>query len=205
MSSVSFRTLKSRLSDWMLHLEASELQNRLSEFPVARWVHPVVSLLYSQNEILFRKAVEICGWVVDRLWTENREDARNVIRRLFWSLNEESGGIGWGAAEALGAILARNEAIAKEYGRMLASLLRTQSSFIDHPRILQGILWAVGRVARRFPDSLGSDAAELIAPYLQSPDVRIQRLALQARQILQPIDDAKDGAFMDDAIKTGCL
>jgi hypothetical protein len=189
----------------MLHLDASELQHRISEFPASRWVHPVVSLLYSQNETMFRKAVELCGWVVDRLWTENREDARNVIRRLFWSLNEESGGIGWGAAEALGEILARNEAIAKEYGRMLASLLRTQSSFIDHPRILQGILWSVGRVARHFPDSLGSDAGELIAPHLQSPDPQIQCLAFQARQILQAVDDSKHHDFMDDPIKTGCL
>lgn len=198
MSSVSFRTLKIRLMDWVLHLDADELQDQLSEFPAARWVHPVISLLYSKNEMVFRKAVVLCGWVVNRLWIENREDARNVIRRLFWSLNEESGGIGWGSAEALGEIMARNEAIAREYGRMLASLLRTQSSFIDHPRILQGILWAVGRVARRFPDSLGSDVGELVAPYLRSSDRQIQRLALLARQ---GIEDSDDRDSSNDTIK----
>lgn len=193
------------LTDSILRLDTGGLQRRLSEFPAAKWVHPVVSLLYSQNETVFWKAVALCGWVVNQLWIENREDARNVIRRLFWSLNEESGGIGWGSAEALGEILARNESIAGEYGRMLASMLRAQSSFIDHPRIIQGILWAVGRVARHFPDSLGSDVEGLIAPYLQSPDTRIQCLALQACQTLQEADDSKHHDLMDDPIKKGCL
>jgi len=39
----------------------------------------------------------------------------------MWSLNDESGGIGWGAPEAMGAIMARHTGLADEYANICGS------------------------------------------------------------------------------------
>jgi len=170
MAEGGFRKRKALLTRWIREYDVPELKARLAEAPTAAWVHPVLTLLYQREETVFSKAVELCGWLVQRLWEEDREAARNVIRRLFWSLNEESGAIGWGAPEALGAIIASSEPIAREYARLLLSLLRTQASFIDHPSILNGILWAAVRVVGSFPQLMDSDVLDVLAPYCNHPD-----------------------------------
>lgn len=170
MSEGGFRKRKSSLTRWIREYDIPELKARLAEASAAAWVHPLLSLLYQREETVFLKAVELCGWLVQRLWEEDREAARNVIRRLFWSLNEESGAIGWGAPEALGAIVSSSESIAREYARLLLSLLRSQASFIDHPSILNGILWAAVRVVRSFPQHIDTDVSDVLAPYCNHPD-----------------------------------
>jgi hypothetical protein len=45
------------------------------------------------------------GEVMAHLADKDMESARVIMRRLMWSLNDESGGIGWGAPEAMGEIV----------------------------------------------------------------------------------------------------
>ena len=54
------------------------------------------------------------GAVVAHLAEKDMESARVVMRRLMCSLNDESGGIGWGAPEAMGEIIASHEGLASE-------------------------------------------------------------------------------------------
>ncbi|MEW6259225.1 MAG: DVU0298 family protein [Thermodesulfobacteriota bacterium] len=185
MSKGSFRKRKSQLNRWIREYGVPELKTRLADAPAAAWVHPVLSMLYHREEAVFPKAVELCGWVVLRLWNEDREAARNVIRRLFWSLNEESGSIGWGSPEALGAIIESSESIAREYARLLISLLRSQASFIDHPSILNGILWAAVRIVRSFPQFMDTDVSDVLEPYCNHPDPAIHEPARIARTLIE--------------------
>ncbi len=185
MPESGFRNRKAQLHRWIRECDVPELKDRLAEAPTAAWVHPVLSLLYQREETIFPKAVELCGWIVQRLWNEDREAARNVIRRLFWSLNEESGAIGWGAPEALGAIIASSESIAREYARLLISLLRSQASFIDHPSIRSGILWASVRVIRSFPQLMDSDVSDVLASYCDHPDPATHEPARLAKTLLE--------------------
>ena len=46
------------------------------------------------------------GAVVANLAEKDMESARVVMRRLMWSLNDESGDIGWSRPEAMGEIIA---------------------------------------------------------------------------------------------------
>jgi hypothetical protein len=107
---------------------------------------------------------------------ENMESARVVMRRLMWSLNDESGGIGWGAAEAMGEIMARNSRMADEYACILISYINPCGNFIDHPELQKGILWALGRLAQERPRHAAA-AATFLIPFLSSPDPFLRGLA----------------------------
>jgi len=52
------------------------------------------------------------------------EELREIIRRLLWSMNDESGGVGWYAAEAAAAVLAGAPELIREYGIILASHMK---------------------------------------------------------------------------------
>ena len=70
------------------------------------------------------------GAVVEKLAWEDMEGARVIMRRLMWSLNEESGGIGWGAPEAMAEIMARHLELAREYSHMLISYMDYEGNFL---------------------------------------------------------------------------
>jgi hypothetical protein len=89
------------------------------------------------------------------------EDARIMMRRLMWTLNDESGGIGWGSPEAMGETMARNAVLTKEYAAILASYLNPAGNYLEHEMLQRGVLWGVSRLAR----SRGAAAART-APFL---------------------------------------
>jgi hypothetical protein len=119
------------------------------------------------------------GRMVSRLADENLESARVVMRRFMWNLNEESGGIGWGCPEAMGECMARSVRLADEYGCILSSYLHPERNFIEHPALQEGVLWGIGRLAQSRPAAMAG-CAELIAPFLGSPEAALRGLAAWA-------------------------
>ena len=90
------------------------------------------------------------GLAVSRMAAKNMEAARIVMRRLMWSMNEESGNLGWGIPEAMGCILAESPALAREYGRILVSYghdTGREDNFIEHAPLRRGVYWGIGRLA----------------------------------------------------------
>ncbi|MCX8037371.1 MAG: HEAT repeat domain-containing protein, partial [Candidatus Sumerlaeia bacterium] len=105
------------------------------------------------------------------------EAARDIVRRLNWSLTEESGAIGWGAPEAIGEICARHEQLAAEFGSVLLSYLYEPND-LGNPVLLRGALWGLGRLAELRPHLLRQyGCVEKIKPYLESPDAALRRLS----------------------------
>jgi len=87
----------------------------------------------------------------------------------MWSLNDESGGIGWGAPEAMGEIMARHEGFAKEYSAILGSYIREDGNFLEHPALQRGVIWGIGRLAQKRPNFLlGVDAH--LSEFMDSKD-----------------------------------
>jgi hypothetical protein len=72
------------------------------------------------------------------------ELAQPLVTRLYWSLNDESGGIGWMSAPALGEIGRRAPQLLRECVRPLVR-------YLDEPFLLAGALWAIGRLAPAYP------------------------------------------------------
>jgi hypothetical protein len=125
---------------------------------------------YAKDELIRFRSVTAMGFVGKRLTENYMEGARNLMRRLMWNLNDESGGIGWGSAEAMGEVLSQSPAMAVEFDSILFSFLDTKANYIDNPQLQQGILWGIGTYAKADPAQVTGYRAGLIAPFLGCSD-----------------------------------
>jgi len=117
------------------------------------------------------------GSAVSDLAESDIESARNIIRRLMWNLNDESGGIGWGSVESMGDILAKNRRLAQEYSSVLFSYAREDGNFQEHELMQRGVLWGIGRLCQSWPDLPEDDAVKHIMHFFESADAHVRGLA----------------------------
>ena len=123
------------------HLERGEFAAVLALAAADRGaVRALVSLLYDPDELVRWRAVSALG----HLAGAHPELARPLVTRLYWSLNDESGGIGWMSAPALGEI-------GRRAPRLLSECVRPLVRYLDEPFLLAGALWAIGRLAPAYP------------------------------------------------------
>lgn len=170
------RALKAKVYELLTSVDIETALEELCRFPARRVINPLFTFLYNNDEQTRWRAVTAVGSVVSKLADEDAESARVIIRRLMWNLNDESGGIGWGSPEAMGEILASNEALAKEYARILISYAREDGNFQEHECMQRGVLWGIGRLSQVRPE-LVKNAAKSLIPYLKSPDASVRGLA----------------------------
>ncbi len=162
-------------------------------------VNPLLALL-PRGGLLTWRAVVMLGRVTERLAETAMEDARTVMRRCMWHLNEDSGNMGWGVAEAMGEILARSPALAKEYGRVSLSYARDTGfadNFIDHAALRRGAYWAIGRFSPLYPE-YRDEGAELLLRGLEDEDAQSRGISAWGIGRL-----ARQGAFTDAALREG--
>ncbi len=149
---------------------------QILQLPPRQAINPLISLLYSLRETTRWRAVAAIGSLVDAQAETDLDWARVVMRRLMWSLNDESGGIGWGCAEAMGEICAKSERLAGEFAKILVSYLTPGQNFIENEALQRGTLWAVGRIAQVQPERIRASAPTLI-PFLEASDPVLRGLA----------------------------
>lgn len=136
--------------------------------PTAKEAVNALLALLPRPELRWQAAYGL-GLAVSRLATQEREEARVIMRRLMWSLNEESGNIGWGIPEAMGCILAHSPAMAKEYARIFLSYgyeTGKDDNYLDFAALRAGVYWGVGYLALHSRDealpALGQLGRELL-------------------------------------------
>ncbi len=113
-------------------------------------VSPLLSFLPHGGALKWRSVLAL-GLVVSALAAREGglATAREVMRRLMWHMNEDSGNIGWGICEAFGEICAQSPTLASEYGRIALSYVRDTGkadNYLEHGPLRQGAYWAVGRL-----------------------------------------------------------
>ncbi len=128
-------------------------------------------LLCEPAGLLRWRAIEGLGAAAARLAAENPEAARNIIRNLIWTINEESGGIGWGAAESIGEIIYRCPDAFPEFASIVISRAEEQM-------LRPGVLWAAGRIAQARPDLVREYLPDL-AGFLDDPDPVVRGYTLR--------------------------
>lgn len=152
-------------------------------------VSQAVAALCSQEQETRWRAVEAVGFLASKLAQQDREAARDVVRRLLWSLNEESGSIGWGVPEALAEILAREKELAREFLPIFISFLDPSHLAGVPPVIAQGFLWGVFRLGELYKDLLGNpEILKTIGTFLASPDACSRGMAVLALKKLQALE-----------------
>ncbi|WP_448873176.1 DVU0298 family protein [Desulfobulbus propionicus] len=151
-------------------------------------INALFALICREDPDLHWQAVTCMGLAVARLANQEMEEARIIMRRLLWSLNDESGGIGWGAPESMAEVMCCHGGLAEEYVHMLISYMREDGeeicqdgNYLEHPLLQRGLLWGVARLAACRPELLlRKGAAADIPPYLQADDGEVRGLAALA-------------------------
>ncbi|MBF0467297.1 MAG: hypothetical protein HQK61_00175 [Desulfamplus sp.] len=141
------KKLKQTIYELLTMSDEQKAIEELLEFPPAKSINPLFSFIQNSNENIKWRAVRAMGKVVAKMASKNLESARVVMRRLMWSLNDESGGIGWGAPEAMGEIMAQDERLASEYKKILLSYVDEKGNFLEHEPLRKGAVWAIERLS----------------------------------------------------------
>ena len=105
--------------------------------------------LYDIDERLRWSAIETAAKLMQRWWSSGREDkVRIYIRTLFWSISDESGGIGWSSPQTIAEIIVNIPELIDPYGSMMIAYS------IDEPPLIKGGLWGIGRLGRKITEAV---------------------------------------------------
>jgi len=167
-----------KILERLLSVRSAQSDSELSRFTPMQLINSLFSFLYHTDTSIRREAVSMMGETAAKLAEDDMESGRNVIRRLMWNLNDESGSIGWGSPEAMGEILARHEKLASEYGHILASYTLPEGNYLENEILQRGLLWALLRVLKTHPE-LFRRWDPLLLPYLESGDPAVRSLAAE--------------------------
>lgn len=157
-------------------------------FPLQPAISGLTACLYRTEERIKWHAVSAIGTLMNELAEVDMEEARDVMRRLLWSMNEESGGIGWGIPEAMAEIMVVNDNLAREYGHLLISYMR-EENYLELPAMQRGLMWGIGRLSKVRPKlMLAKDGDGYLSIYLESVDRLVVGLAARAFGFLKVRD-----------------
>jgi HEAT repeat protein len=178
------RSLKKKLFDLLNQGDLDKALVEIGRLPPRQIINPLLSFIQSGNEKVKWGAVKAAGHVVSRLADSDLEAARVIMRRLMWTLNDESGGIGWGSPELMGEILAAHGGLAREYAHILLSYARPDGNYLEHEGLQRGLLWGIGKLSEKRPE-LVKESAGVLLPFLESQDGVIRGLAARVMGLLQ--------------------
>jgi hypothetical protein len=177
---------KRRLAALLKTAEVEELLAELERLSPSTVVNALFAGICSAHEKTRWNAITAMGPVVAAIADQEMEDARVVMRRFMWSLNDESGGIGWGAPESMGEILANHDGLAEEYTHVLVAFMREDGFYLELPELQRGLMWGIGRLAQEKPDLLHSKkVVNYQLPYLDSKDATVRGLAAWSMGLLK--------------------
>lgn len=175
-------------------LDAGDLQlslHELRKWPRRRVLRALLGSLCEGGEERKGRVVSVLGLLTAELAGDDMEEARELMRRLTWSLNEESGSSGWGAPQAMAEIMAVHEGLAEEYAHMLVSYMREDGNYLENPFLQRDLLRGVGRLSGARPDLMKKRGADLhLLAFLESTDRVVQGLAAWCAGILE-VDAAR--------------
>lgn len=152
---MNFRQLKAALYPL---LDTENILEDLEEIVAlgSKVLNPLFSFLLHLQPRIRWHAVTALGLVVAKLAEQDVEKGRVVMRRLIWMLNDESGGIGWGAPESMGEIMCHVRILANEFSNLLFSYLVAdpggKDNFLEYLPLRQGAFWGSARFAQARPD-----------------------------------------------------
>ncbi len=86
----------------------------------------LLSLAYDTDENIRNCSIEAIGIFSEIMAKNDIEKVRDLIRRQFWLMNDESGGIGWNSPDIIGEILVNVPSLIDEFGDLLLAYLKEE-------------------------------------------------------------------------------
>lgn len=107
--------------------------------------------LYDIDDHIRWPAIEAAAEFMRSRWGSGEQDkVRQYIRTLFWSMTDESGGIGWSSPQTIAEIIFRIPELIDPYGSMMIAYS------IDEPPLAKGCMWGIGRVGGPITEAVES-------------------------------------------------
>ncbi len=177
------RNLKKTVLDILRSRDWNNCVEKILSLPERQVINPLIACLLHSDPIIRWRSVIAIGEVLNQLASKDMEGVRIIMRRFMWSLNDESGGIGWGAPEAMSASIARNDRIAEEFGHIVVSYVNPDGNFLEYEPLQRGLLWGISHIAQKSP-KIVTDAGPYLDGYLDSSDAHVRGLAIIALKLL---------------------
>lgn len=172
------KVLKEKILTLLQNTDPQNIAEEIQLFADFKINNILFSALCREEPILRWNAVKAIAYVALNK-DEDLQTARIIIKRCLWNLNEESGGIGWGAAETIGEILAQNRILADQFTKIMIGYARKDVNFLEFEPLQRGLLWALARISDTQKELLKSLHTSLfILPYLNSSDITVRGLAI---------------------------
>jgi hypothetical protein len=124
------------------------------------------SLSYSEDNLISWRAIEGIGLVAKQIGKNDLDRVKDFLRRLFWLMNDESGGLGRRAPEIIGEILFGLPALIEEFGVLLFH-------FTNEEPFEQGSYFALARISAKAPELIEKNRDVLLSA-LDDPDPAIR-------------------------------
>ncbi len=159
-------SLKSAVRAMLIERDRKSLLDLLEDD--RRVVTALNRLIFDQDELVRWRAVEALGWVAEA----DTYVLESIIGRLVYTMNDDSGSIGWTAPQALGEICANDPDLVEDFFPLVISAM-------ELPVFRQGVAWAIGRVAPVRPD-LVKDTGPMLMECLQDRDPAVRGTACWA-------------------------
>jgi len=109
----------------------------------------LMRLLYDKEPVICHRAALCIGLVAGVEAKIDLEKVRGTLRRLLWTMNDESGSICWYAPEAIGEILVNVPEMLDEFGNILPS-------FIKEEPFERGTYYALWRLVTSYGERFSS-------------------------------------------------
>jgi len=136
----------------------------------------LVSLTFDADPQIGWRAIEALGVAAQRVAQDDPEFVREQLRRLYWLISEESGGICWHAPEAMAEIVRHEPSLFADYLSIAVHLITSiEEEDLEHFRA--GTLWAIGRLGPLAGDHVDSVHGAVTAA-LDDPDPQVRGTAV---------------------------
>ena len=136
----------------------------------------LVALTFDGDAEVVWRAIEAMGMAVEKVAVTHKGYAKEHMRRLYWLITEESGGVFWRAPECMAECCARLPEFFQDHIPIAFHLLETlEEEDLEHFR--PGALWAIGRLINVARDDL-HQVLPLVVGALDRPDPQARGMAI---------------------------
>jgi hypothetical protein len=146
-----------------------------------RALSQLVRIAYDKETLAGWRAIKAIGRVAKALVKTDEEFLRMTIRKLLWSLSDESGGIGWAAPEILGEIVSADPEKFSDIIPLIAEVYE-----IEEQVFRPGVVYALMRIAETAPE-LVLNYQKIIIRSLMDNDPLLRTFAIDLARLLWPV------------------
>jgi HEAT repeat protein len=151
----------------------------------------LIRMAYDKETLVGWRAIKAVGRIANVLVKTEHEFLRIAVRRLLWSLSDESGGIGWAAPELLGEIVQSDPEGFADIIPLIAEVYN-----IEEQTFRPGVVYALARIAEVSPEMIAS-FQKIIVRSLVDTNPLIRIYALNLIGLLWPVVCNKNLWSMD--------